>query len=255
MIKEKDCEKFLENVLELGRQYVATGAEIKRVEDTLYRICSAYDFEGIEIYAVTSLIVITIKSKEGHFYTQSVRVTDGATDLGRLEEINAQCRYICKEKPDVDVLDEMIMHYKKPKGKPIIKCMGYMLAAGGFAVFFGGSLFDGFAAALVAVAIYFMDYHFKLKKMNNVVYTLIASFISGAIALLFAHIGIGDSADKIMIGDIMLFIPGLLLVNSIKEMFNRDIVTGLYRFIEAIFTAVAIAGGYALSVVCFGGVL
>ena len=228
MIKEKDCERFLENVLELGRQYVATGAEIKRVEDTLYRICNAYEFKGIEVYAVTSLIVITVKSKENH-----------------------QCR----EKPDVEELDKMIMHYQKPKGKPVLKCLGYMLAAGGFAVFFGGTLFDGFAAALVAIVIYLMDYHFKLKKMNNVVYTLVASFISGTIALLIAHFGIGDSADKIMIGDIMLFIPGLLLVNSIKEMFNRDIVTGLYRFIEAIFVAVAIAGGYALSVVCFGGVL
>ena len=212
MIKEKDCERFLENVLEL-------------------------------------------ESKENHHYTQSVRVTEGSTDLGRLEEINAQCRYICREKPDVEELDKMIMHYQKPKGKPVLKCLGYMLAAGGFAVFFGGTLFDGFAAALVAIVIYLMDYHFKLKKMNNVVYTLVASFISGTIALLIAHFGIGDSADKIMIGDIMLFIPGLLLVNSIKEMFNRDIVTGLYRFIEAIFVAVAIAGGYALSVVCFGGVL
>ena len=100
-----------------------------------------------------------------------------------------------------------------------------------------------------------MDYHFKLKKMNNVVYTFIAGFISGVLALVLAHFGIGNNADKIMIGDIMLFIPGLLLVNSIKEMFNRDIVTGLYRFIEAIFVAVAIAGGYALSVVSLGGVL
>lgn len=254
-MEEKNCERFLENVMELGRQYVATGAEVKRVEDTLYRVCKAYGFEDIEIYAVTSLIVITIKSKEGHHYTQSIRVADYSTDLGRLEEINAQCRYICEKRPDIDELDEMIMHYKKPKGKPVIKCLGYMLAAGGFAVFFGGSIVDGILSALVAIAIYFMDYHFKLKKMNNVVYTFIASFVSGVIALVFAHFAAGSNADKIMIGDIMLFIPGLLLVNSIKEMFNRDIVTGLYRFIEAIFVAVAIAGGFALSVFLLGGIL
>ena len=58
-----------------------------------------------------------------------------------------------------------------------------------------------------------------------------------------------------MIGDIMLYIPGLLLVNSIKEMFNRDITTGINRFIEAIIIAIAIAGGFALSVICLGGVL
>ena len=62
-----------------------------------------------------------------------------------------------------------------------------------------------------------------------------------------------SQADKIMIGDIMLLIPGLLLVNAIKEMFNRDIVTGLYRLIEAVLVALAIAGGYALAFLVMGG--
>ena len=53
----------------------------------------------------------------------------------------------------------------------------------------------------------------------------------------------------------MLFIPGLLLVNSIQEMFNKDIVAGLYKFIEALLTAVAIAGGYAMSMLMLGGLI
>ena len=84
-----ECEQFLELTLSLGRQYVETGAEIKRVEDSLYRIYKAYGFENIEIYAITSLIVVTIKGPDGTHYTQSVRVTSGGTDLGRLEDINA----------------------------------------------------------------------------------------------------------------------------------------------------------------------
>lgn len=48
-----ECEQFLELTLSLGRQYVETGAEIKRVEDSLYRIYNAYGFENIEIYAIT----------------------------------------------------------------------------------------------------------------------------------------------------------------------------------------------------------
>ena len=43
-----ECEQFLELTLSLGRQYVETGAEIKRVEDSLYRIYKAYGFENIE---------------------------------------------------------------------------------------------------------------------------------------------------------------------------------------------------------------
>ena len=238
-----ECEQFLELTLSLGRQYVETGAEIKRVEDSLYRIYNAYGFENIEIYAITSLIVVTIKGPDGTHYTQSVRVTSGGTDLGRLEDINALIRYICTNKPNLVKLSDIINNPKKTKPKKLLKCIGYMLAAGGFAVFFGGDMLDGTAAAVIAIAVYFMDYNFKLRNINNV------------IALIFTHFGFGNNVDKVMIGVIMLLIPGLLLVNSIKEMFNRDIVTGLYRFVEAVFVAVAIAGGFAVSVLLLGGVL
>lgn len=255
LMNDKECELFLENVLELGKRYISTGAEAKRVEEALSRICIAYGFESPEIYAVTSLIVATIKSPDGKHYTQSVRAWAGGTDLGRLEELNAQIRNICKTTPDVYALSDEIKSYEKPKPKPIIKCIGYMLTAGGFSVFFGGSVLDGVVSALIAIAIYFMDYNLKLRNINSVLYTFTASFASGALTLLVAHFGFVDNIDMVMIGDIMLLIPGLLLVNAIKEMLNRDIVTGLYRFVEAVFVAVAIAGGFALSVLLLGGVL
>ena len=136
-----ECEQFLELTLSLGRQYVETGAEIKRVEDSLYRIYKAYEFENIEIYAITSLIVATIKAPDGTHYTQSVRVNSGgSTDLGRLEDINALIRYICTNTPDIDKLSDIINNPKKTKPKKLLKCIGYMLAAGGFAVFFGGEI-------------------------------------------------------------------------------------------------------------------
>ena len=77
--------------------------------------------------------------------------------------------------------------------------------------------------------------------------------MAGLLAIFCTKIGFGNNLDKVMIGDIMLFIPGLLLVNSIQEMFNKDIVAGLYKFIEALLTAVAIAAGYALSMIMIGG--
>lgn len=253
-LSKKECEQFLENALEIGRRLVETGAEVRRVEDTVRRICVAYGFINPEVYAVTSLIVATIKDGAGNHYTQSVRVTACGTDLGRLEELNALSRTICTDTPDVETLTKTIRGYQRPKPKPVLKCLGYMLAAGGFSVFFGGSLMDGLAAAVIAIAIYWMDYHLRMRKINQVIYTFVASTASGLLALLLDSIGFGQHVDKVMIGDIMLFIPGLLMVNAVKEMFNRDIVTGLYRLIEAVLTAVAIAGGFALAFVIWGGV-
>ena len=254
-MNKEQTDLFLEDILEFGKQYVATGAQVKRVEDSMINLCKIYGFEDAEIYAITTLIIATIKNKDGEHFTQSVRVTKSGTDLGRLEEINEVYKYICSAKPDLEEIDRIIKHPKKTKPKPFFKLIGYMLAAGSFAIFFGGNLHDGLAAAVVGIFIYLMDYHFRLKKINNIVYTLTASFFAGALAIISTYFGLGESIDKIMIGDIMLFIPGLLLVNSVQEMFNKDIVAGLYKLIEALFTATAIAGGYALSMILLGGML
>ena len=72
---------------------------------------------------------------------------------------------------------------------------------------------------------------------------------------MLVKLGLGHHADKIMIGDVMIFIPGLSVVNGVRELFYRDIITGLYRMIEAIILAVAIAAGFAISILLLGGVL
>lgn len=253
-MNNKESQLFLEDVLEFGKEYISAGASIKKVEDNLYKLCNAYNFKNIEIYAVTSLIVISLKNNEGEHFTQSIRVKQHSTDLGKLEDISQQFKYIMDNLPNIDKLDELIKNKKPYKPHPIIKCLGYMLAAGGFAVFFGGDILDGIAAAIVGILIYLMDYNLKLKNINGIVYSFTASLVAGLIANIFVHIGFGHNLDKVMIGDIMLLIPGLLLVNSIREMFNRDIVSGVYKFIEAVLMAAAIAGGYALSMIVFGGV-
>lgn len=249
----RECDLFLECVLEIGKRFVATGCEVRRVEDTVNRICRAYGFEQCEVYAVTSFIVVTIKNDDGRHFTQSVRVQSSGTDLGRLEQLNAQSRYICTNTPEVNELAEMIRSYTPPKPKKLLKCIGYMLAAGGFAIFFGGGIADGLCAATIAILIYLMDYNFKLKQINSAIYTFVESVVSSCLALMLVHIGIGVSADMITIGDVMLFVPGLQLVNAVKEMFNKDIVTGIYRLVEAVLVALAIGGGIALSYIIVGG--
>ena len=62
-----------------------------------------------------------------------------------------------------------------------------------------------------------MDYNFKLKQINSAIYTFVESVVSSCLALMLVHIGIGVRADMITIGDVMLFVPGLQLVNAVKE--------------------------------------
>ena len=55
-----------------------------------------------------------------------------------------------------------------------------------------------------------------------------------------------------MIGDIMLIIPGLMLINSVREMLCGDIMSGLLRLLESVIISMAIACGFAVAILSAG---
>ena len=49
--------------------------------------------------------------------------------------------------------------------------------------------------------------------------------------------------DAILIGDIMLLIPGLALTNAIRNILVGDTISGVVRLTETLLWAAALAGG------------
>ena len=257
MTKEHS-EQLLEYVLDITRQMVECGAEARRVEGTAIHIVEAYGFELRCANALNSMVEVSIKSPEGHHFTQAARVLTTGTDLGKLERLNALARRICAETPEVEVIGQWLQEEQETKNSRLIEFIGYITMTFGFAIFFGGDVMDGIASALVSILIFYLNLllnHSLQSNQNKLFYTFIASFISGCLALCLVRLGLGHHADKIMIGDVMIFIPGLAVVNGVRELFYRDIITGLYRMIEAIILAVAIAAGFGCSILLLGGVL
>ena len=81
-----------------------------------------------------------------------------------------------------------------------------------------------------------------------------SSAFAGFAAITFVHFGFGHDANMIMIGDIMLLIPGLMLINSVREMLCGDLMSGLLRLLESIVLALSIACGFAVAIMTLGSV-
>ena len=81
----------------------------------------------------------------------------------------------------------------------------------------------------------------------------IISFAAGLLTILMMAFGLGAHQDKIMIGGIMLLIPGIAMTNSVRDMLTGDIVTGTMRLTNSLHQAAAIACGFALSLMITGG--
>ena len=123
-----------------------------------------------------------------------------------------------------------------------------MLSSFAFAIFFGGTLLDGVATLPIAVMIYLMQHYIKATGASKLFFTVLQSILAGSLALLFVKMGFGNNADMIMIGDIMLIIPGFMLINSVREMLCGDLMSGLLRLLESVILAMAIACGFAIPI-------
>ena len=133
--------------------------------------------------------------------------------------------------------------------------LGNILSASSFTLFFGGTLLDGFVCAVIVLLVFIIDKIFKVSNENKLIYTLIMSAISGFLAIICTHLGLGNNLDYIIIGVVMVFVPTLAIVNGIKDIFYRDIVSGVYRIIEAIFIATSMAVGFGLPLFLLRGLV
>ncbi len=61
-------------------------------------------------------------------------------------------------------------------------------------------------------------------------------------------------ADKVLIGIIMLLIPGIMLTNSIRDILLGDIIPGSLRLVEAILMAATLALGMMAAIWLMGGI-
>ncbi len=250
-----NTEKILTVIMNLGKEMLMCGAEVNRVEDTISRLCNAYGLNNAEIFSITSLILVSVRDEDGKFFSQSRRIASYVLNFYRLEELNALSRTACTALPSPEdlqvMLDEIIKHSHFSK---LLRLIGFVLTSAGFCALFRGSFYDAVCSALIAMVIFGIERLSVSLNINSMLYNLASSLVSGVMAFYLCKYFPLLHMDKIMIGDIMLLIPGLMLTNAIKEMTGGDIMAGFLRFCEALLTAIAIALGFWFAMV-FTGVL
>ncbi len=256
MSNHYDYDKLLQSILDVGEEMIVAGAEVSRVEDSIERMCESYgaDRERVNVFIITSNIQVTMEAPDGRILTQIRRLVRSHTNFDRLDYLNDLCRTICYETPDHKEIQKKLKDVMdRPEPRKSLKIFGAVLIAASFTVFFGGNWLDAIAAGAVGLVIVLMELYFLKHEPNQIIYHFIVSFAAGITALCLAGAGMVHNVDKVMIGGIMLLIPGIAMTNSVRDMLIGDIMSGMLRLVNALLIAAAIACGFALAIILFGG--
>jgi len=247
-ISGNNADNIIAAALDIAEEMLKSGGEIHRVETTVERICRAYGAAAVEVFAITSLITASVSMPDGSCASRIRRIYGTGNDLTKLEKLNALSRRICRGRTRFDRVAELFDEARRTEPYPAwVIFLGAVLAAGGFAVYFGGDIFDGIAAGLLGVVLTAIEYY-RPSYFNQMARTVLCSFAAGVLSYMLVNVGIGRNVDRVMIGSIMILVPGLTFGNALRDLLWGDVISGSIEVVKSVLFAAMIAFGYGAAI-------
>ena len=249
--------ELLSCLLEILQKLAESGAEIYRIEESAWRIGNAYGIDRTDVYAITSSIIVSVETEPGTIQTHTRRVTQISTDIERLDRLNALVRYITSHTPDAETIRAKLREIEDTPTYPLwITYAFYGVIAGVFYLFFGGrSIVELVVSTLVGLLVGCLSMLIPKFNSNMLLNRFLCSFVACSVIFACRKVQLIQNVDYIIIGNIMTLIPGIGLTNALRDLFTGDSLSGVLRMIESILMALAIACGFAVTTLLFGGAL
>ncbi len=240
-----DYDILLNLSAELGYRLMESGAEIYRAEESVRRLIAAYGLGSGEVFAIPNCITISVTAEDGRPLTRIRRVPAHGTDIDLLERYNALCRRLCAETPPLEEAAaklEEIAGSPRRYGLPGLLA-GHFLGAAAFCLFFGGTAADALCSGCCGLALCLCQQGLSRMGANLFLRTIACGAASAALALCFTGLGMAHHSDLIIIGALMLLVPGIAFTTALRDLMAGDTVSGLAKTAEALLIGVAIALG------------
>ncbi|MBR4109829.1 MAG: threonine/serine exporter family protein [Oscillospiraceae bacterium] len=239
-----DYNTLLDVVSDLGYHLAMCGAETYRIEESVTRIMASYGIES-EVFAIPNCLIVSISTSNGKPMTRMRRIGQHGNDLDGVERYSNLSRRICAEKPDPKIavkwLNEMetnLARYSFP-----IFLLGNFIGSLGFCLLFGGSFVDSICSGMCGIIVGLVSRLMDRLKVNPFFSTIASAFLMAFAAYGMGSAGIANNTDTVVIGALMLLVPGLLITNAMRDIIFGDTNSGVNRIVQVFLVAAAIALG------------
>ena len=243
-----DYITLLDFAIDLGYELAMSGAETFRVEETVSRVLSAYGVES-DVFAIPNHLIVTIRTDDRTPITRMRRIGVHGNDLDAVEKLSGLSRACCNRVPDPKEAKKWLTFVKSQRVRysTLVEYLGDFLGGSGFAMLFGGNLTDALFAGICGILVGFVNRLLERFHANPFFRTIATSFLMALVAYGFGALGLTPNVDSVIIGALMLLVPGLLFTNAMRDIIYGDINSGINRIVQVFLTAVAIALGTAVA--------
>lgn len=226
--------KNVEYVCLIAAKMIENGAEISRAEDSALRMLRSLGCVNYCVFCLSSLVIICA---DGYIVMNRIYVND--LNLSEIDRLNTLSRCICSGVEPIN---------RKPQEYPLLcRFLAVILATGSFCIYFGGTFSDAAFSGVIGIIISL------LPRISSTSFAqiFIQSIVAGVLSYVPLLLGISSQPAMIMIGTIMLLIPGIAIGSAIRDIMLSDTISGLVELTQSLFYALAIALGFCVGVIFF----
>lgn len=230
--------------LRVGRQLVVDGADTTFVQDAVLRMVEAFGAEGRVLVSAESVLLVV--QDQHTFRTKLGRAIAGSTvDMGRLAGVVAVVEQVEAGERDPARIDAALAALERRAGHPWwLVTLGMAVTAGSLARLFGAAWPVVAAACLAGACSTPIRIVLGRRGFNPIATAVLAVFASAWIAATVLRGVPGVSPTLCLAAAGMILVPGVPLINGVRELVGGHAVNGVARLALAIATVLAI--GFAL---------
>lgn len=236
----------------IGEEMLKNGGEVYRVDDTVKRILAYYGFVSYNVYIVSNGIFVTVDENTDKPISCVRNIPGWSTNLEKIAEINRLSRDICTGSCPVEMAYKQLEDIKNMKQRTEAQLrIATGIGSAAFCFIFGGKAADMILAFFIGFILKMFLSAAENKQVSKFIRHILGSLLVTIIAVVGHRFFSIILVDKVVIGSILILVPGVVLTTSIRDFFNGDYLSGSIHFIDALLTAVCIATGVGVAMKAF----
>ncbi|KAB3537288.1 threonine/serine exporter family protein [Alkaliphilus pronyensis] len=240
-------KKLLVMAIYAAEIMLKNGAETYRVEDTINRICRSRDFPYVESYVTLTGIFISVDTDGedlNDMITYVKRINKRVINLNKVAEVNDFSRRFVESRMPIDEAMAVLKAIDTTLPYSItLQAVFGGLASGCFSLLLGANVLEFFAALFTSILVTYSIHKLKQADFNLFITNIAGGGLAAFSAIVLSSLHASVNLDKVIIGAIMVMVPGVAMTNAIRDSIAGDLVSGLARGAEALLIAISIAFG------------
>lgn len=238
------AEALADLLARLGRLLLGCGCPTPRLEAVIYLTAAARGYDA-EVFVVPTGLWLSLSNRSQRPTVRMARVQNWPTDLNRLDQLdrvfNGVAAGTCSLEEAHRQLDEI--EYMKPLYRLRWQWLAAGVASAAAGIFFGGGFKEATAAGLAGFICAIMSVGLVRSAQARFLVDFASGLVAGLVAWLASSMDPTLSRKAMVLGGMIVQIPGLTLTAGLSEIAQKNVVSGAGRLLDAGMVLLALTFG------------